>query len=179
MPNPFSSLSRGISNLLSRAVVRDSTRSTKCQSLSIAMNDDETKSEIEHLEPYGFTAAPLAGAEAVAGYFDGDKSHGVVLVVSDRRYRITGLESGEVCIYTDEGDNITLKRGKITEINTAQLIVNATDRVTMNTPLLEVPDGEISDKISTMSRMREQHNAHTHTDSMGGTTTTPNVSMGE
>ena len=85
MANPFSSMSRGLSNLLARAVVRGLNTAQKCQMLQIEMAGGEGKSDIEHMEPYGFTAAPILGAEAVAAYFDGDRSHGVVLVVSDRR----------------------------------------------------------------------------------------------
>ncbi len=179
MANPFSVMGRSLSNLLARAVVRGLNTATKCQMLQIEMAGGEGKSDIEHLEPYGFTAAPLAGAEAVAAYFDGDRSHGVVLVVADRRYRIKGLQSGEVAIYTDEGDSIILKRGNTTEVNTLHLIVNATQKATFNTPLLEVPDGEIRDKTSTMSDMRAIYDGHNHKENGdgGGTTDAPGLKM--
>ncbi|MEM6050532.1 phage baseplate assembly protein V [Erwinia sp. P7711] len=180
MANPFQSMSRGISNLLARAVVRGLNTATKCQMLQIEMAGGEGKSDIEHMEPYGFTAVPIPGAEAVAAYFDGDRSHGVVLVVSDRRYRIKGLASGEVAVYTDEGDSIILKRGNSAEVNTRHLIVNATEKATFNTPLLEVPDGEIRDKTSTMTAMRDVFDAHNHKENGdgGGTTDAPAQKMG-
>lgn len=180
MANPFSSLGRSISNILARAVVRSINASTKCQMLQIAMPGGEGKSDIEHLEPYGFTSAPLTGAEAVAAYFDGDRSHGVVLVVADRRYRIKGLTAGEVAIYSDEGDSIILKRGNQIVVNTKQFIVNATEKATFHTPLLEVPDGEISDKTSTMSTMRNTYNSHNHKENGdgGGTTDKAAQQMG-
>lgn len=180
MANPFSSLGRSVSNLLARAVVRGLDTASKCQMLQIAMAGEEGKSDIEHLEPYGFTSAPLAGAEAVAAYFDGDRSHGVVLVVADRRYRIKGLTAGEVAIYSDEGDSIILKRGNQVMVNTKQFIVNATEKATFNTPLLEVPEGEISDKTSTMSAMRGTYNSHNHKENGdgGGTTDKAAQQMG-
>lgn len=64
-----------------------------------------------------------AGAEAVVLFPSGDRSHGVVISVADRRYRLKGLKSGEVAIYTDEGDSIILKRGRVTEITTSELVV--------------------------------------------------------
>ncbi|EMW3378017.1 phage baseplate assembly protein, partial [Yersinia enterocolitica] len=113
----FSGIQRGLSNMLVRAVVRRLDSSSKNQMLQIQMIADELKDNIEHLEPYGFTSAAHTGAEAFAAFPDGDRSHGVVLVVADRRYRIKGLESGEVAIYSDEGDSIILKRGNQIELN--------------------------------------------------------------
>jgi len=180
MANPIAAMSRSLSNLLARAVVRGLDTASKCQMLQIEMAGGEGKSDIEHLEPYGFTSAPLPGAEAVAVYFDGDRSHGVVLIASDRRYRIKGLVGGEVAIYTDEGDSIILRRGNTTEVNTAHLIVNATEKATFETPLLEVPNGEIRDKTSTMTAMRGVFDGHNHKENGdgGGTTDTPNQKMG-
>ncbi|OSN04204.1 phage baseplate protein [Lonsdalea britannica] len=178
MANPLASLSRMVSNMISRAIVRGRTSSTKCQQLQIEMAGGEGKSDIEHLEPYGFTSAPQAGAEALAVYLDGDRSHGVVLVASDRRYRVKNLQAGEVAIYTDEGDSIVLKRGKLIEVSTDTLVVNATKKMTVNTPLFEVPSGEITDKTSTMQKMRDTFNTHNHPGDSGGITGSPTTPMG-
>jgi phage baseplate assembly protein V len=94
----------------------------------------EVKDGMEHLEPYGFTSCPHAGAEALAGFMGGDRSHGVVIVVSDRRYRIQELEPGEVAIYTDEGDKVHFKRGRVIAVETGTLNITATDSVNFNTP---------------------------------------------
>ncbi|WP_407321761.1 phage baseplate assembly protein V [Dickeya ananatis] len=178
MSNPLSALQRSLSNLLARAVVTGLNTATKCQMLQIKMMADELKTDIEHIEPYGFTSAPHAGAEAIAVYMDGDRSHGVVLAVCDRRYRITGLQAGEVAIYTDEGDSVILKRGRVIEATTQTFIVNATEKMTVNTPLLEVPAGDISDKKSTLQSVRNTFNSHNHPGDSGGTTGSPNQTMG-
>ncbi|WJV61348.1 phage baseplate assembly protein V [Pectobacteriaceae bacterium C52] len=177
MSNPLSVLQRSLSNLLARAVVTGLSTATKCQMLQIKMAADELKTDIEHIEPYGFTSAPHVGAEAVAVYMDGDRSHGVVLVVGDRRYRVTGLQAGEVAIYTDEGDSIVLKRGRVIDVTTKTFIVNATEKMTVNTPLLEVPVGDISDKKSTLQGVRDTFNGHDHPGDSGGTTGTPDQTM--
>jgi len=178
MQRAISALQRGISNILARAVVIAINTASKCQMLQISMVANEGKDHIEHLEPYGFTSAPLSGAEALAAFFDGDRSHGVVLMVADRRYRLQGLEAGEVAIYTDEGDSIIMKRGNRVEVTTAHFVVNATEKVTFNTPLVEVPKGEITDKTGTMAEMRQQYNDHDHRGNSGGTTGKPNQKMG-
>ncbi|CNF00526.1 MULTISPECIES: phage baseplate assembly protein V [Yersinia] len=166
-------IQRGLSNMLVRAVVRHLDSSSKNQMLQIQMIADELKDNIEHLEPYGFTSAAHTGAEAFAAFPDGDRSHGVVLVVADRRYRIKGLKSGEVAIYSDEGDSIILKRGNQIEVNTKQFIVNAEEKAVFNTPLIEASGqikaqgnvesaADVQDETGTMAAMRGQFNSHTH-----------------
>jgi phage baseplate assembly protein V len=181
---------RRIGNLLSRGVVAASSAATKMQTLQARLLADEIKDGLEHFEAYGFTSNPLPGAEVVAAFLDGDRSNGVILVAADRRYRITGLQAGEVAIYTDEGDTITLKRGGVVEIDTQTLVVKASTKVTFETPLLETTGkieavgdivssgGNVADSTGkTMASMRVTYNGHTHTDPQGGTTGTPSASM--
>lgn len=60
----------------------------------------------------------------------------MVLVVADRRYRLKALAEGEVAIYTDEGDKIHFKRGRIIDIDTATLNIRASSAVNIDTPTL-------------------------------------------
>ena len=127
-------------SLLNRMLVRgtvvlvDSAR--KLQALQMRLTAGEVKDGLEHFEPYGFTSNPLAGAEGVAAFIGGDRSHGVLLVVADRRYRIQGLEPGEVVIYTDEGDKVHFKRGRIIDIETDTLNIKASKAVNIDTPVI-------------------------------------------
>ena len=175
MANPFSGLSRVLSNLLARAVVRGLNTATKCQMLQIEMAGGEGKSDIEHMEPYGFTAAPIMGAEAIAAYFDGDRSHGVVLVVSDRRYRIKGLTSGEVAVYDDLGQSVTLTRSGIV-VDGAGKPITFTNAPKARFEMDIEATGEIKDKCDsgglTMSAMRVTYNGHTHEENGDGGGTT-------
>ncbi len=79
---------------------------------------------------------PQEGAEALAGFIGGDRSHAVVIVVADRRFRLQGLKPGEAALYTDEGDFIHFKRGRIIDIETVTLNIKATDSVNFDTPLI-------------------------------------------
>lgn len=121
-------------NVLTRGVVALASSASKLQTLQMRLTAGEVKDGMEHLEPYGFTSCPHAGAEALAGFMGGDRSHGVVIVVSDRRYRIQELEPGEVAIYTDEGDKVHFKRGRVIAVETGTLNITATDSVNFNTP---------------------------------------------
>lgn len=127
----------GIANFLARGVVALGNSASKLQSLQLRLLAGEVKDNVEHLEPYGFTASPLAGAEALAGFIGGDRSHGVVIVVADRRFRLQGLKPGEVALYTDEGDKLHFKRGRVIDLETVTLNVKASDSVNFDTPLIK------------------------------------------
>lgn len=163
---------RRLGNLLARGVVSVVNAAAKMQVLQVKLLAGEAKAGLEHFEPYGFTAHPHVGAEALAVFLDGDRSHGIVIVTPDRRYRLTGLAAGEVALYTDEGDKIVLKRGNVIEITAAT-------KVRMVTPLLEVT-GEIKDRCDadgmTMEGMRQTYDIHTHNETQS-VTLVPNQQM--
>lgn len=110
-----------LTRLLARGTVVLAHSANKLQSLQMRLTAGEVNDDMEHFEPYGFTSNPLAGAEGIATFLGGDRSHGVVLVVADRRYRLKALAAGEVAIYTDEGDKIHFKRGRVIDIDSPTL----------------------------------------------------------
>ena len=126
---------QAMAGMLARSVVVLANSARKLQSLQLRITAGEAKDGMEHFEPYGITSCPLEGAEALAAFI-GDRSHGVVLVVSDRRYRLQGLEAGEVALYTDEGDVVHLKRGRVIEVKTATLKISADTAVEFDTPVI-------------------------------------------
>ncbi|BAO88910.1 putative membrane protein [Caballeronia cordobensis] len=119
MTAPFA---RRIQNMIARGTVAIANATTKMQSLQLNLLADETKENVEHFEPYGFTSRPLAGAEAVAVFLDGDRSHGITVVVADRRYRLTGLEEGDVALHDDKGQSIVLGADGITITGNVKVI---------------------------------------------------------
>jgi phage baseplate assembly protein V len=108
-----------VANMVSRAVVKLVDDSKKLQIVQIGLLDGETRDEVERFQQYGFTSAPKEGAEAVVFFVGGRRDHGLVLAVDDRRFRFHPLESGEVALYTDEGDSIVIKRGGNIEVTAA------------------------------------------------------------
>lgn len=182
---------RRLGNMLARGSVTAVSGASKMRSLQIRMMAGETKDNVEHFEPYGFTAEVKTGSEPIAAFFDGDRSHGVVLVVADRRYRLAGMQSGEVAIYDDQGQKVYLTRNGIvidgankplSIQNVTTATVKADTKVRLETPLLEVT-GDIKDQCDgagkSMSGMRSTYNSHTHNENnvVGGATTQPNQAM--
>lgn len=118
-------LRRRVDNMVARAVVRMVRDSPKMQELQAELLPGELRN-LERFQNYGFTAVPLPGAEAVVVFAGGDRAHGLAVAVDDRRYRMKGLQPGEVAIYTDEGDSIKLARGRVIEVTAgAKLAVTA------------------------------------------------------
>lgn len=103
-----------LTGLASRGVVLGYTENQK-RTLKTELFAGEVRDKLEHFEPYGFTSAPKKDGEAecLAIFFNGDRSHGVVACVTDRRYRPKTLKEGEVCIFDDLGRYVYLSRDGI------------------------------------------------------------------
>ncbi|WP_210014581.1 phage baseplate assembly protein V [Pseudomonas palmensis] len=123
-------------NVIARGELALSNPDGMMQTMQMRLNADEVKDGMEHFEPYGFTSNPHPGAEAVAVFVGGDRSHGLVIQVSDRRFRLQALKTGEVALYTDEGDFLHFKRGREISIETMTLRIKAGTAVEFDTPLI-------------------------------------------
>lgn len=110
-----------IANSIARGVVELVNDDKKLQLVQLGVLDGETVDAGEHHQAYGFSSVPLPGAEHVTLFPGGDRSHPLVVAVSDRRYRPTGGEAGEVTLYTDEGDQIKLGRGHVVTVTSDQI----------------------------------------------------------
>jgi len=101
---------RKISAMVLRGVVHG-MKEGKLQFVQMSGLADETLDNLEYIEPYGFTSKPGPGAEAVALFIGGNRDHGIVLSVGDRRYRLAGLAADDVALYHKDGTKIVLKGG--------------------------------------------------------------------
>jgi len=120
-------LARRVGNLLARGSVTASNAARKMQTLQVGLLAGEKKDDVEHFEPYGYTARPKSGAEVLAAFFDGDRSHGVVFVVADRRYRLTALAEGEVALHDDQGQKVHITRTGIVIQSAQKVRIDAAD----------------------------------------------------
>ena len=102
-------------DILARGVVTVADGSKKMRVVQVRLLADEIRDDLEHVEPYGFTSEPKddGAPEAFALFFGGDRSHGVVFCVADRRFRLKNLAPGEVALYDDIGQKVHLTRSGI------------------------------------------------------------------
>jgi len=158
--------SRRVENMLARGTLTSLNRARKMQRIQAKLLGGESKQSLEFFEQYGVTSSPHNGGEVLAAFMDGDRSHGVVICVADRRYRMV-IEQGEVAIYDDLEQCVHLTReGIVVEGKTFPITLKSTIKVRLETPSLECT-GEIKDLCDsggmTMSGMRADYNAHAHT----------------
>jgi len=167
-------ISDRVKMMVARGVLKSIQDSGGIQTVQAGLLADELKDGIERFQQYGFTSHPHSGAEAAIMFLGGNRDHGICIAVDDKRYRIKGLQGGEVAIYDDLGTKIVLKRGNEIEIT-------AETKVRMVTPRLEVTGDIIDncdDQANTVKNMREIYDTHTHAEDASGNTEIPNQPMG-
>ncbi len=179
----MSDLGNKLRLMVARGIVKLIKDSAKIQELQVQLLEGEVRGQGERFQNYGFTSHPKPGAEAIVVMVGGDRSHPVILVVDDRRYRLKNMNEGEVAIYTDEGDYIWIKRnGNIavkasTQVNVECPSVNMTGNLNVEGNI--TCDNNVSDENGSMNEMRGVYNTHKHTgiQTGGGTSGNPNATM--
>jgi phage baseplate assembly protein V len=121
-----------------RGAVRLANDSTGLQTLQLGLLNGEVRDNCEHLQGYGLTAVPTAGAEAVVIFPGGSRDHPIIVGVADKRYRPGNLGGGEVCLYSQFKQQIYLKADGSTQITTGiagqQISLNADGSVQILAP---------------------------------------------
>jgi phage baseplate assembly protein V len=78
----------------------------------------ETIDNLQTLNLYGFASHAPNGSDALALFGNGDRSNGVIVATANQAARPRNQKQGEVTIYTDEGDVISLQRNHTIAITT-------------------------------------------------------------
>ncbi|KAG0163518.1 hypothetical protein DFQ30_011439 [Apophysomyces sp. BC1015] len=99
---------------------------------------DENLPDLELFQQYGLTSVPPAGTMMIVAPIGGKTSHGIVVATEHGQYRFKALQTGEVALYTDEGDSIVLARGRAVNITTNTLNIKADESVTIDAPKVDV-----------------------------------------
>ena len=101
------------------------------QSLRVEALENDAKDNAERFQDYGYAANPVDGqglAITVGG-------HTIVLRL-DRLAERPRLAAYEVSVWHKEGHSVTLRAGKLVEVNCDTFRVNAAVKVELNTPLV-------------------------------------------
>jgi phage gp45-like len=109
-------------NAVKRVTVEDTNEDPLFRESTLSLYTQEKQKEIEHMEPYGFSSRvkkPTGEtnnkkkAEGLMVFTGGNRSHGVLVVAGDRRYRLRGLAEGEVAMFDDQGHQVHFTRDGI------------------------------------------------------------------
>src|SRR3990167_2011860 len=158
---------RGLGNLLARAVLAG-VQQNKLQVLQLQVLAGETKDGVELFEPYGHTGVALPGAEGVVAFLDGGRPHAVALVQTDRRYRPTDLQPGEVALYNNEGTRVVLRKGGKVEVLAATEVKVTTTKVILQADVDILGNTVFTGTVTANGQRIDQ--THTHNLPGGGTT---------
>lgn len=99
-----------ISHAVMRAIVSAVDDSKSMQLLKISCADDDATEDVEHPQEYGLSSVAPSGGEAVAVRIGGRSDDLLSLISSYSKSRPKNLNSGEVCLWSDFGQKITLKK---------------------------------------------------------------------
>lgn len=99
-----------VRGMIARGIVAAIDDDSAMQLLQLRLLSGEIGGRIERVGQYGFTFHPKPGAVHVTLFVGGFRDHGIAVAVDDPRFRPTGLEEGEVCVYDDLGQKVYLKR---------------------------------------------------------------------
>lgn len=105
-------IARRVSLMVARGVLALVDDAAKIQGVQVKLLSGEVR-DMERFQNYGFTSRPHAGAEVAAVFVGGNRDHGLAIAIDDRRFRVIGLQAGEVAIYDDLSHKITLTRDGI------------------------------------------------------------------
>jgi phage gp45-like len=157
-----------IASGIARAFVHLVDNSPRLQALQLEILKGEIRDPVEHFQPYGFEAVPLAGSEALVVFVSNSRDHPIAVAVSDRRYRPLDGAPGMVGIYDDQGQTVRIYRDRIELESSTKIVLNA--------PLVEttgdlVVAGDVSDSVGTLAALRVAYDAHTHVSASPGAPT--------
>lgn len=165
-------LRRRVLNIVSRAVVTLVDDTLKMQGLQLTLLEDEVREQVERFQQYGFTSVPFAGAEALVLAVGGNRDHLLAIAIDDRRSRKRNLQPGEVALYTDQGDSILLKRGRIVEVTAGTKVRVVAPLVEMTGNLTVAGDITVTGDVIAGSVHLKTHK-HAGVQSGGAQTSTP------
>lgn len=95
---------------IARGVVRGISDDGKRQTVQVELLKDELRDGVERMQNYGITSHPHPGGDAAVVFLGGNREQGIVLAFENRQYRVVGLQQGEVCLYDDLGNRVSLLR---------------------------------------------------------------------
>jgi len=166
-------IQRKIFLLLGRALLTAVNNSEGTQKIQITVLNNETITDVERMQEYGFETYPFTGAEVMTLFLNGNRDHGIAVCVHDRRYRPKDLVEGEVCVYTDEDKTdpyrMHLKRSRILFVVADKFDFDADTEATLVSPKIMLGD-DVWANVRKLIDVRFQalFNGHVHSGVQAG-----------
>jgi phage gp45-like len=97
-----------LKTLISRALITSVDDTTEMQTVQVSGCSGESI-DAERVQPYGLSANPPVDSEALVTYPSADHEQGVIFACDCGQWRIKGLKSGEVALYSQYEQKVLLK----------------------------------------------------------------------
>lgn len=126
------------------------------QRMQVSLLAGETRENVDRVQPYGLSSHPAPGGTAIVVCVGGSRDHPIIIAVDEPRARPTGMAPGEVMIWsvaeqrillrqdrgieitTPDGAKIEISPDQVVNIEGIKVVIKASEKVRMETPLLEV-----------------------------------------
>jgi len=144
------------------------------QTLQLRHSALELQDAVTRLQDYGYASVPPVGTDVLTMFLGGDRGAGVAFAAGDKASRPRNLGPYDSCLYDQRGRRVQLAAAgviidaagdDVTIVNAGTVTINASVKVRMDTPLLEVT-GDIVDRCDSdglsMEASREVYNSHHH-----------------
>jgi len=118
-------LARRLALLIGRGWLRLTNDTPAIQQIQAEFFAGEVHDQMERVQDYGLTSVAHPGMQAISAFVNGDRSNSIVLAVADTRYRLRGLQTGEVALYDDQGQVVHLTRSGISISTPLSVTVSA------------------------------------------------------
>ncbi|NID15376.1 phage baseplate assembly protein V [Luteibacter yeojuensis] len=138
---------RAVQALAGRGRITVSDDTGPAQRLQVKLGPLEVRDTTPRLAEFGFSSRPPAGTDAVLLFLSGDRSNGVVIATGHQASRPRSLEEGETIVYDlfgkfirltkDGGIVIEANGSPVTVNNAAEVVVHASARVLLDTPMVK------------------------------------------
>ena len=106
---------------VTRATFVKADDQTRMQEVTVRGRFGEQFTNVEHWQPYGFTAVPLppddqqqSQAEVLLAYLGGSPDHPIAIGVADRRHRPKGLKPGDIAFHDHRGQTTVFSKDGVT-----------------------------------------------------------------
>lgn len=136
MSRPEELLQRKVNMLTARGVVQATNDAGGAHRVQVRVTPRETIDDVPVMQLYGLASHAKPSSEAMLLFVAGDRSRAVAVATNDPGARPRNQQPGEVTLYTDEGDTITLGRGH-------QITITTTGTVTIKAHSIQV-QGDIT-----------------------------------
>lgn len=169
---------------------RDPDEGGPVQQVQLRHSALEVHDRVTRVQDYGLASVPPAGTDMLTMFLGGDRGAAVAFGSSSQAHRPRDLGPGDACLHDNRGHRVQLTSGgvvidaagdDVTILNAGTVTINASTKVRLVTPRLEVT-GEIIDRCDsdgvTMESARNVYNNHHHPVTgvqAGGSTVTSNI----